>query len=97
MYSKIKPATNRSHLPPVGVPFPLLFLPQLNAAPYPFPGQCYVLGLSLASAAGQNFVYFTITSFNPLVCTTISTTRKFFTIVFSVLFFGHPIEASQWG
>eukprot|EP00903_Cladosiphon_okamuranus_P015393 g14217.t1 len=58
---------------------------------------CYVLGLSLASTAGQNFVYFTITSFNPLVCTTISTTRKFFTIVFSVLFFGHPIEASQWG
>eukprot|EP00752_Nemacystus_decipiens_P008669 g7737.t1 len=57
----------------------------------------YVLGLSLASAVGQNFVYFTITSFNPLVCTTISTTRKFFTIVFSVLFFGHPIEAPQWG
>ena len=31
---------------------------------------------SLASAVGQNFIYYTITQFNPLVLTTITTTRK---------------------
>ncbi|CAN0204689.1 unnamed protein product, partial [Hapterophycus canaliculatus] len=37
----------------------------------------YVLGFSLAAALGQNFIYYTISNFNPLVCTTITTTRKF--------------------
>ena len=59
--------------------------------------QCYVLGLSLASTLGQNFIYLAISSFNPLVCTTISTTQRFFTIIFSVLMFGHRIAAHQWG
>lgn len=59
--------------------------------------QCYVLGLSLASTLGQNFIYLAVTRFNPLVCSTISTTRKFFTIVFSVVMFGHPMAAHQWG
>jgi UDP-galactose transporter B1 len=31
---------------------------------------------SLASAVGQNFIYFVITQFNPLVLTTVTTTRK---------------------
>ncbi|CAM9740108.1 unnamed protein product [Ascophyllum nodosum] len=56
-----------------------------------------VLGFSLAAALGQNFIYLTISNFNPLVCTTITTTRKFFTIVFSVLLFGHTINSRQWG
>ncbi|CAM9538177.1 unnamed protein product, partial [Ectocarpus sp. 8 AP-2014] len=57
----------------------------------------YVLGFSLASAAGQNFVFCTITWFNPLVLTTITTTRKFFTIVLSVILYGHTIGLRQWG
>ncbi|CAM9898401.1 unnamed protein product [Pylaiella littoralis] len=57
----------------------------------------FVLGFSLAAACGQNFIYYTISNFNPLVCTTITTTRKFFTIVFSVIMFGHPISSKQWG
>lgn len=56
-----------------------------------------LLGFSLAATLGQNFIYFTISNFNPLVCTTITTTRKFFTILFSVLVYGHPINAAQWG
>lgn len=59
--------------------------------------QCYLLAFSLASAVGQNFIFYTITSFNPLVMTTITTTRKFFTIVFSVIFYGHAIGTRQWG
>ena len=56
-----------------------------------------MVGFSLASAAGQNFIYYTITCFNPLVMTTIATTRKFFTIVFSVVLYGHTIGPKQWG
>lgn len=36
---------------------------------------------SIASAVGQNFIYFTITQFNPLVLSTVTTTRKIFSTV----------------
>lgn len=45
--------------------------------------------LSLTSALGQNFIFLTIQLFDALVLTTVTTTRKFFTILLSVsaLFF----------
>ncbi len=43
-----------------------------------------ILVYSLASAVGQNFVYFTLTQFDPLVLTTVTTTRKIFSTVYSV-------------
>ena len=43
-----------------------------------------ILIYSLASAVGQNFIYYTITQFNPLVLTTVTTTRKIFTTLYSV-------------
>merc|ERR1711988_166856 len=52
---------------------------------------------SLASAVGQNFIYYTITQFNPLVLTTVTTTRKIFTTVYSV--FRNPANrllGGQW-
>ena len=52
---------------------------------------------SLASAVGQNFIYYTITNFNPLVHTTVTTTRKIFTTVYSV--FRDPsnsLNTMQW-
>eukprot|EP00611_Tribonema_gayanum_P029920 TRINITY_DN815_c1_g2_i2.p1 TRINITY_DN815_c1_g2~~TRINITY_DN815_c1_g2_i2.p1 ORF type:complete len:356 (-),score=153.18 TRINITY_DN815_c1_g2_i2:376-1443(-) len=55
-----------------------------------------LFGFALTAALGQNFIYFTISHFSSLVCTTITTTRKFFTILFSVLFFGHPMSPKQW-
>eukprot|EP00316_Scyphosphaera_apsteinii_P008716 CAMPEP_0119299462 /NCGR_PEP_ID=MMETSP1333-20130426/1535_1 /TAXON_ID=418940 /ORGANISM="Scyphosphaera apsteinii, Strain RCC1455" /LENGTH=441 /DNA_ID=CAMNT_0007300907 /DNA_START=26 /DNA_END=1351 /DNA_ORIENTATION=+ len=39
---------------------------------------------SVSSAVGQNFVYYTLTQFNPLVLTTVTTTRKIFSTLFSV-------------
>ena len=57
-----------------------------------------VIVYSLASAVGQNFVYYTITQFNPLVLTTVTTTRKIFTTVYSV--FRNPANSlaiGQWG
>ena len=53
---------------------------------------------SLASAVGQNFIYYTITQFNPLILTTVTTTRKIFTTVYSV--FRNPANSlalGQWG
>lgn len=56
-----------------------------------------LLVYSLASAVGQNFIYYTITQFNPLVLTTVTTTRKIFTTVYSV--FRNPansLAVGQW-
>lgn len=39
---------------------------------------------SLTSALGQNFIFLTIKYFDALVLTTVTTTRKFFTILVSV-------------
>ena len=44
-----------------------------------------ILIYSLSSAVGQNFIYFTITQFNPLILSTVTTTRKIFSTVYSVL------------
>lgn len=52
---------------------------------------------SLASAVGQNFVYFTITQFDALLLTTVTTTRKIFSTVYSVI--RNPdntLNAVQW-
>uniref|UniRef100_A0A7S2I893 UDP-galactose transporter n=1 Tax=Helicotheca tamesis TaxID=374047 RepID=A0A7S2I893_9STRA len=52
--------------------------------------------LNGSAAAGQVFVFLTIHHFSSLVCTTITTTRKFFTILLSVRNFGHVFSAVQW-
>lgn len=46
--------------------------------------------------SGQNFIFFTIHEFGALAASLITTTRKFFTIVFSVVAFGHRITGTQW-
>lgn len=56
-----------------------------------------VLLFGLASALGQNFIFYTITGPGPLVCTTITTMRKFLTILYSV--FRYPdnsFNQEQW-
>mmetsp|Transcript_21837 Transcript_21837/g.26545 ORF Transcript_21837/g.26545 Transcript_21837/m.26545 type:complete len:341 (-) Transcript_21837:224-1246(-) len=59
--------------------------------------QLDVMMFSLCSAMGQNFIFYTITGPGPLVCTTITTTRKFFTILASVLLFpGNSLNSKQW-
>jgi UDP-galactose transporter B1 len=45
---------------------------------------------------GQIFIFLTITWYSSLVCTTITTTRKFFTILLSVIHFGHRFSTWQW-
>ena len=44
----------------------------------------------------QNFIFMTVTNFGPLTCSIITTTRKFFTILMSVLIFQNPMSGRQW-
>ena len=44
----------------------------------------------------QNFIFLTVTHFGPLTCSIFTTTRKFFTILGSVIIFSHPLLGRQW-
>lgn len=55
-----------------------------------------MLLFSVCSAAGQMFIFKTVTDFGPLTCSIFTTTRKFFTILCSIAFFGHPMSGRQW-
>lgn len=56
-----------------------------------------ILLFAFTSAIGQNFIYYTIFNFGSLLCSLITTTRKFFTILFSVFVYGHQLTSVQWG
>lgn len=51
---------------------------------------------SLTSALGQSFIFMTVVYFGPLTCSIITTTRKFFTILGSVILFGNVMSGMQW-
>ncbi|KAG1330082.1 UDP-galactose/UDP-glucose transporter 3 [Cocos nucifera] len=56
-----------------------------------------ILVYCLCGAVGQNFIFLTISCFGSLVNTTITTTRKFVSIVVSSLLSGNPLSLKQWG
>lgn len=51
---------------------------------------------SSLSAIGQLFIFLTVAEFGPLPCSVVTTTRKFFTVLTSVFFFGNTLTTSQW-
>lgn len=51
-----------------------------------------ILYFSACSAAGQSFIFFTISVFDPLICTTVTTTRKIFSVLFSIVIYGHTMS-----
>lgn len=55
-----------------------------------------LLGFAICSALGQNFIFYTIQQFSALACTTITTTRKFFTILVSVVLYNHQLTKMSW-
>ncbi|XP_025771989.1 solute carrier family 35 member B1 [Puma concolor] len=55
-----------------------------------------ILLFGLTSALGQSFIFMTVVYFGPLTCSIITTTRKFFTILASVILFANPISPLQW-
>ena len=50
----------------------------------------------LTSAIGQNFVFYLLLRFDSLKLSIVTTTRKFFTILFSVVRFGHVLSFEEW-
>ncbi|KAK8939689.1 UDP-galactose/UDP-glucose transporter 3 [Platanthera guangdongensis] len=56
-----------------------------------------ILMFCLCGAVGQNFIFLTISRFGSLANTTITTTRKFVSIVVSSLLSGNPLSVKQWG
>lgn len=55
-----------------------------------------LLLFSALSALGQFFIFWTVSDFGPLPCSIVTTTRKFFTVLVSVIFFGNPMLTRQW-
>ena len=51
---------------------------------------------AIVSAFGQLVIFWQIVAFGALACSITTTTRKFFSIVASVLWFGHAITPLQW-
>ena len=42
------------------------------------------------------FIFLTVTEFGPLPCSIMTTTRKFFTVLASVILFGNVLSGRQW-
>ena len=55
-----------------------------------------ILNFAVTGACGQYFIFLTVAEFGPLPCSIITTTRKFFTVLGSVLLFGNNLLARQW-
>ena len=55
-----------------------------------------ILLFCLCGAVGQNFIFLTISNFGALANTTITTTRKFMSILISAVWNGNPLTTEQW-
>merc|ERR1712028_174277 len=56
-----------------------------------------VIKFATCSAIGQSAIFFTIANFDPLVCTTVTTTRKIFSVLLDIAARGHVLNEVQWG
>lgn len=55
----------------------------------------FIVLAALTMAAGQNFIFYTLANFDALTLATITTTRKFFTIIVSTIYYQHQFGQSQ--
>lgn len=55
-----------------------------------------LLFFAISSAVGQVFIFATVAHFDSLLLTTVTTIRKFLTIVVSVFGHGHGLSVAQW-
>lgn len=62
-----------------------------------YPDVMYLLAfMAFISGIGQVFIYIMLSHFGALSCSVVTTTRKFFTVLFSVVVYGHLIFYYQW-
>jgi UDP-galactose transporter B1 len=52
--------------------------------------------LALLGTFGQIFIFYTIFNFSPLILSIVTTTRKFFTVLASIVIYNHHINQWQW-
>jgi adenosine 3'-phospho 5'-phosphosulfate transporter B2 len=52
--------------------------------------------LSITSATGQLFIFYTIKEFGPVIFTIMMTTRQIFSLFVSCLLFSHPMNIMGW-
>lgn len=55
-----------------------------------------IVKFSICSAVGQSFIFYTIANFDPLILSTVTTTRKIFSVLYSILAKGHPLSMTGW-
>ncbi|KAA0193450.1 Solute carrier family 35 member B1 [Fasciolopsis buskii] len=70
-----------------------LFVHFARAHPEIIPNMIY---FGLASAIGQIFLFTLLTNFGSLTCAIVTTTRKFFTVLASIMLFSHVMTHQQW-
>jgi solute carrier family 35 (UDP-galactose transporter), member B1 len=51
---------------------------------------------AICSAVGQSFIFYTIANFDPLVLSTVTTTRKVFSVLLSIFLKGHSLSMMGW-
>ena len=55
-----------------------------------------IVKFAICSAVGQSFIFYTIANFDPLVLSTVTTTRKIFSVLLSIILKGHPLSLMGW-
>ncbi|KAG5981228.1 hypothetical protein E4U43_006637 [Claviceps pusilla] len=55
-----------------------------------------VLGFAICGAVGQVFIFYTLSTFSSVLLVTVTVTRKMFTMILSVVAFGHRLTQMQW-
>lgn len=55
-----------------------------------------IIKFALCSAVGQSFIFYTIANFDPLVLSTVTTTRKIFSVLLSIFLKGHNLSLMGW-
>ena len=56
----------------------------------------YITLVAVASAIGQNFIFYMISNINTLTLSAVTTLRKLVTFVFSIVVFKHDLFSLQW-
>lgn len=55
-----------------------------------------IVKFAVCSAIGQSFIFYTIANFDPLVLSTVTTTRKIFSVLLSIFLKGHSLSMVGW-
>jgi solute carrier family 35 (UDP-galactose transporter), member B1 len=55
-----------------------------------------IIRFAICSAVGQSFIFYTIANFDPLVLSTVTTTRKIFSVLLSIILKGHSLSVMGW-